>query len=356
MRLKEKIIVLQVATLFVGSIVGAGLSSGRELNQFFSVYGLVSLLGLFICCAIYIIFGKIIVHISVQNKVKSYDEFVDLVCPKYIALFINIVLTLSLLSGTSIIMAGSASIIRQHFGFPKWVGFFLMIGCSILFLLRNTEGLFEINTIVVPILIIVIISIFSAYYYHYPWNFTYEYLILIPNQKSNWIFSSIAYASFNIISIVGVIVPITDEIKKPRLIIRGITLGSVILTILSICIALLMLVNPFTPKMYEIPLLFIAHKTHRILEAGMLAVIWLEMFSTQVSNVYSLSKSMENKWGIHYKRAVFIIILIALPFSFFGFSRLVEILYPLYGALSLIFLGCSFYYVIQNRDKRKHHA
>ena len=348
--LKQKIMVLQIATLFVGSIVGAGLSSGRELNQFFSVYGLISLLGLLMCSGIYIVFGKIIVYISVQNKVKSYDEFVDIVCPKYIALFINIILTLSLLSGTAIIMAGSASIIWQHFGLPKWVGFLLMIVCSILFLLRNTEGLFEINTIVVPILIIVILSIFSVYYYYYPWHFTYEYLITIPNQKSNWLFSSIAYASFNIISIVGVIVPITNESKRPRLIIKGIMLGSVILTVLSICIALLMLVNPFTPKMYEIPLLYIAHKTHRILEAGMLAVIWLEMFSTQVSNVYSLSKSMENKWGIHYKRAVFIIIGIALPFSFFGFSRLVEILYPLYGALSLIFLGCCFCYIVKNKQ------
>lgn len=342
--MKQKMIVLQIATLFVGSIVGAGLSSGRELNQFFSVYGLVSLLGLLLCCIIYIVFGKVLVRISVQNKVKSYDEFVDLVCPKYIALFINIILTLSLLSGTSIIMAGSSSIFFQHFGFPKWVGFFLMLGCSILFLLRNTEGLFEINTIVVPILTVVILGIFSVYYCHYSWNFTYEYLILIPNQKNNWLLSAIAYASFNIISIVGVIVPITDEIKSPKLIIRGITVGSILLTIISICIALLMLVNPFTPKMYEIPLLFIAHKTHRILEVAMLCVIWLEMFSTLVSNVYSLSKSMENKWGIPYKRSVFIILLIALPFSFFGFSRLVEILYPLYGILSLVFLGCCFSY------------
>jgi uncharacterized membrane protein YkvI len=95
MRLKEKIIVLQVATLFVGSIVGAGLSSGRELNQFFSVYGLVSLLGLFICCAIYIIFGKIIVHISVQNKVKSYDESISLSRSNTMTILLVLILDLS---------------------------------------------------------------------------------------------------------------------------------------------------------------------------------------------------------------------------------------------------------------------
>ena len=55
--MKKIILMLKIATIFVGSIVGAGLSSGRELNQFFSVYGWKSFVGLIVCGLAYVILG-----------------------------------------------------------------------------------------------------------------------------------------------------------------------------------------------------------------------------------------------------------------------------------------------------------
>lgn len=351
--MKKLILILQIATIFVGSIVGAGVCSGRELNQFFATYGIAGFMGIILCGLLYIIFGKIIIDITMAKKVSSYNEFVDLVCPNIVAKFINVVLTLFLLSSTSIILAGSGAIVHQYFNVPKWVGVILMIGCSSVFLLRNTEGLFEVNSVVVPTLVTIMTAIFIAYIGTFPEQGTYEYMRIIPRQKSSLLISTLVYVSFNILTIIGVIVPLTNEIRKPKQIVWGVVIGSGILTVISIFIIFLMLVNPFYPNMYEMPLLAIAMQMSHLLKLGMLAVMWLEMFSSQVSNVYSISYFLRNKFKVPYNKGIFLVVMIALPFSVIGFSKLVEFLYPMYGVLSLVFLiyCIIFYWKLRNQEK-----
>ena len=347
--MKNGILIIQIAMIFIGSIVGAGVCSGRELNQFFATYGVGGFAGLILCGLLYIVFGKLIILITDKFQVNSYNEFVDLVCPKFVAKFTNVVLTLFLLSSTSIILAGSGSIMSQYFHVPKWLGVIIMIVLSSIFLLRNTEGLFEVNTLVVPTLVIVMTAIFFTYIKDNPESCTYSYLSFIPRQKTNLLVSTLVYVSFNILTIIGVIVPLTNELKKPRQIIKGIILGSTVLTVIGIYITFLMLVNPFHPHLYEIPLLGLAMEMNQFLQLGMLGIMWLEMFSSQVSNVYSLSYFLKNKYKLPYKKGIFLVVLVATPFSVIGFAKLVEFLYPMYGVLSLVFLFYCTVFFIKHR-------
>lgn len=329
---------VEIALIFIGSIVGAGVCSGRELNQFFATYGLNGFVGLIICGILYIIISGMIIRITDTYQVSSYDSFVALVCPKYVALFINVVLTLFLLSSTSIILAGSGAIMHQYFNLPNWMGTLLMIGLSSFFLLRETKGLFEVNTLVVPTLIVVMVSLFITYLLKYPETGHLTYMRMIPRQKTNLALSTLVYVSFNILTIIGVIVPLVHKLRNPKPIFRGVVLGSIILTLVGSIITFLMLVNPFYPALYEMPLLGIAMDLGPLLRGGLLMIMWLEMFSSQISNIYSLSFYLENRFSISYKQGIFLVMAIALPFSTIGFANLVEFLYPMYGVLSLVFL------------------
>lgn len=343
---------IQIAMIFIGSIVGAGVCSGRELNQFFATYGIAGFMGLILCGTLYIIFSQVIIKITDEYKVSSYDEFVDLVCPKWVARFINVVLTLFLLSSTSIILAGSGSILYQYFHIPHWVGVLIMFILSSFFLLRNTEGLFEVNSVVVPSLIIVMSAIFMAYIKQNPSTIELSYMRLIPRQKTNLLTSTMIYVSFNILTIIGVIVPLTNDIKKPKPIMKGVILGSIMLTLLGLGITFLMLVNPFHSRAYEMPLLAVAMELSPLLQIGMLGIMWLEMFSSQVSNVYSLSYYLKNRFKIEYHKGIFLVVLIAAPFSVIGFSKLVEFLYPMYGILSMVFLIYCLIFIYKKQYKR----
>lgn len=350
--MKNVKLMLQIAMIFIGSIVGAGVCSGRELNQFFATYGIAGLVGLIFCGILYIVFSRVIIIITTRYHVSSYNEFVELVCPKPVAKFINIVLTLFLLSSTAIILAGSGSLLNQYFHLPKKVGLIIMVVLSSIFLLRNTAGLFEVNTVVVPTLLLVMTTIFIGYIRQNPSTFTFSYMQMIPRQKTNLVTSTLVYVSFNILTIIGVIVPLTNDLKKPKQIIGGVILGSSVLTLLGMMITFLMLVNPFHPALYEIPLLGIAMELNPLLQIGMITITWLEMFSSQVSNVYSLSYYLKNRFHISYVSGIFIVVLVALPFSGIGFSKLVEVLYPLYGILSLVFLGFCLLFMYQDKSQK----
>jgi uncharacterized membrane protein YkvI len=125
----------------------------------------------------------------------------------------------------------------------------------------------------------------------------------------------------------------------------GIAMGALVLTGLTVMINLMLLLNvPYIFK-YEIPLLYIAHRFGNIIQIMLVCIIWLEMFSTEVSDVYSVGKAITQIFKVPYKTAVIIVILIAIPISQIGFVNLISVIYPAFGVISLIFMiECVFFY------------
>ena len=90
---------------------------------------------------------------------------------------------------------------------------------------------------------------------------------------------------------------------------------------------------------------YIAKKFGIILPSLLTIVIWFEMFSTEISNIYSLCKRITYSFKIPYKISVLFIIIISIPFTFIGFTNLIRYLYPPFGAISFIFVfGCILKY------------
>ena len=156
---KELVRVFQVATVFIGTIVGAGLASGKEITEFFTQYGITSFLGIIACGIFYIIMGSIISKISIDYHLSSYSDVINIISPNLLGKFTGFITTLFLISSASIILAGSGALIHQFFGIPKTIGSLIMISIAIFFLLRGTEGLIEVNSFIVPGLIVTLVLI-----------------------------------------------------------------------------------------------------------------------------------------------------------------------------------------------------
>ena len=89
---------------------------------------------------------------------------------------------------------------------------------------------------------------------------------------------------------------------------------------------------------YSIPMLHVAKGAASIIGTILSITIWCEMFSTEVSDVYSISKKMNSNFNINYKLSIVIILAIACPFTGVGFAKLIKILYPPFGVISLIYI------------------
>ena len=69
----------QVAAVFIGTIVGAGLASGKEITQFFTTYGYKSFAGIILCGIIYIGVSRMFIEISTRYNLESYEQLINLV-------------------------------------------------------------------------------------------------------------------------------------------------------------------------------------------------------------------------------------------------------------------------------------
>jgi len=338
------VLVFQISAVFIGTVVGAGLASGQEITQFFTTYGYRSFIGLFICCFIYIAMGAIVIDISIKHKLNSYDGLISLVSTGFLGKITNLLTTTFLIGSSATILAGSGALIHQYFGISKWFGIIVMILISLIILFRDTKGLIEINSLIVPSLFIVVITIFILYLCFYK-NVNMSYLKTIPHYKNNWLFSALIYGGFNMLCCCGVLVPLSLEVNNKKNLLLGVSIGAIGLTILSSIINLLLLVNvPYIFK-YEIPLLYIANRFGNAIQILLLVIIWLEMFSTEVSNIYSVGKNFEELFHISYKKSIVLIILIAIPISQVGFVKLITFLYPAFAVVSFIFMiQCLIFY------------
>ena len=336
--------IFQVAVVFIGTIVGAGLASGQEIKEFFTSYGVVSFLGIIVCAIFYIILGSIVSKISIKYKLSSYGDVIKIVSPNILGKITGVITTLYLISSASIILAGSGALINQFFGIPSIIGSLIMVAVAIFFLLKDTNGLIEVNSFIVPILIVTITLITLLYFILCKDMISFEQMTKFKPQKTGIALSTILYAGYNTLCCLGVLVPLSNQIKKPKIMFFGITLGALGLMLLSFAINFLLMINqPYIHK-YEIPLLFVAQPFGHVIQALLLIVILLEMFSTEISDVYSISKTLNNTFNIDFKKGIFIVILIALPISRIGFSNLIGSLYPFFGLLSLVFITQTIYF------------
>lgn len=346
---KEFSKIFQIAVVFIGTIVGAGLASGQEIKEFFTSYGLTSFLGIIICGFFYIILGSIISKISIKYQLNSYGEVIKIISPNFLGKLTGIITTLYLISSASIILAGSGALINQFFGIPKILGSLVMVLLALFFLLKDTEGLIEVNSFIVPTLVITISILVLLYFLFCKDKASLNNLININPTKKGITLSTILYFGYNTLCSLGVLVPISTKIKDSKTMSYGIALGSVGLILLSLAINFLLMINMPYINNYEIPLLFVAQPFGNVIQALLLVVIWLEMFSTEISDVYSISRTIDDTFNINFKKAIFIVILIALPISRIGFSKLISSLYPLFGLLSLIFISQTIYFYIKNK-------
>ena len=343
--------VFQIAAVFIGTVVGAGLASGKEITQFFNSFGVTSFLGILFCGVFYVLMGSIIAKIGIKYNLNSYSDVLKIISPNLLGKITGVITTFYLISSASIILAGSGALINQFFGIPKIIGSLIMLCIACVFLLRGTEGLIEVNSFIVPALLCTITLILVLYFLFCKDSISLQYISSFEPPKDGVFISTILYAGYNILCCSGVLVPLSNETKSSKTMVYGIALGALGLTLLSGAINLLLLANqPYIFEL-EIPLLLVAQRFGNVIQALLLVIIWLEMFSTEVSDVYSISKTLEQSFNINFKKGIFIVLAVALPISQIGFSNLISTLYPLFGLLSLIFITqCIYFYYKHKSD------
>lgn len=156
-----------------------------------------------------------------------------------------------------------------------------------------------------------------------------------PVSENNWWLSGILYTSYNSILLIPTLITLKNYLQKKKSIsfIAGIT--TMIILILSFIIfSILIRVDVDITKL-EMPAVYVISNAYTGLKIGYGFVILASIFTTAISLGTSFLNNT-SKTEKQSKKFAFLICSTSIVISQVGFSKLVNLLYPIFGYLGLI--------------------
>ncbi|MTI57133.1 hypothetical protein [Geosporobacter ferrireducens] len=325
----------KIASIYIGTVIGAGFASGQEIMQFFTRYGIHGLYGILVASLLFSLVGSFILWKVYRYQIQSYDQLIQPVLGHTVGKMIEGLLSLLLLSGYCIMLAGSGALFQQQFGLPKLSGILVMSFVTFIIFLFSIRGLAWINMVVVPILFIGIMSMGIWVIFSCGFTLSNEVGSTFNVYTGNWITSALLYVSYNSIGATVVMCSLLPLISSPNAALRGGVLGGMGLGLLAMFLLLPTLILYTDINGVEIPMMAIASKLGSSMQIGYGILLWFAMLTTAIADGFVLIQTIEKHLlGRHIWHCLFFCIA-AIPLANIGFKTLVNALYPMFGYMGI---------------------
>ncbi|WP_147531740.1 YkvI family membrane protein [Bacillus marasmi] len=326
----------QIAAVYVGTVVGAGFATGKEIVEFFTRFGFIGLIGIGISGSLLIYLGSKLLRMAAQVGAHSYQEFNEYLFGTFFGRVINVMTLLMLLGVCAVMLSGAGAVFEEQLHLSKLMGVVITIILSILVLVIGMKGLFVVNVVVVPLMVTfsIILMVKSVQLPH----FTDE-LLVIPFLADGWkaVVSPFSYAAFNLFLAQAVLVPVAYEIEDDQTLKWGGILGGIALTCILICghFALIMLPQFET---FEVPMAVVVKNVAAVFYWIYVIIIYGEIFTSVIGNVFGIERQLQNYVTLPSIAIVCGIFMSCYFVSLIDYGELLSYLYPLFGYFSLAFI------------------
>jgi uncharacterized membrane protein YkvI len=324
---------LQVAFTFIGTVVGAGFASGREVMQFFTRFGNWGPLLILLATLFFIWIGAKVMLLAAAIKAKSYEDLNKYLFGDRFGRWVSHLMLFVLLAVNAVMLAGAGSIFSEHLNLSYQSGLLITMFACFVLLQKGMKAIMTINTVVVPMMIL-FTAVLMIDTLRSPGN---GHWLTIGPEVSPWAagLSPFLYAAFNLSMSQAVLVPLGSSIGEPRVLRRGAWLGGV-------GIGLLLLAGHFTLSarmpgiaQFDIPMGGIAREFGSWIHWIYILLIFMEIFTTLVADVFGLTLQIEERTHIAKSLITGGLLVLCFFVGQFGFGPLLSTLYPLFGMLSL---------------------
>jgi len=324
------IYVINSIFVIIGTVIGAGFASGKEIFTFFNVYGIYGFLGLLFS---ELFMGFVIyktITIIINYDITSYSGFIDKVITnsKFLNSIICNIINIFLLISFIVMVAGFSAYFKQELNISYIIGATLITVLCFFTFLRNIDGIVKVNKYFIPFLIFIILLL------GFKNSSCFSYLNYYTSATSyNWFVSAILYASYNLIILIPILISLKEYIKN----IHTAKMTSIVTTsfLLLMAITLFCLLNYYFMdiKNIELPTVFIASKLGGAFQYVCSFVILGAIFTTAISSGFGFLNNFNIKLKKVYCLISFLMCLLAIILSNIGFGTLLNLLYPILGAL-----------------------
>lgn len=308
---------IKITATLIGTIIGAGFASGKEICTFLGVYGNALLFLIPVYCLIYGLLTYLFLNID-NSKInptmnKIFKSFI------FISEFISLV---AMIAGLEAIF----SLI-----FTSQFPFYIALVIIFLIIITGFNGLTTTNTLLIPFLIgtIALLGITGLK------GAGSLSLLKLESSKTFLTFSFPLYLGLNLFSTYPIATELSSKFSKKEKIISS-TLTSVIVLLILYCFAFTVLNKSHGTAQAELPLLIYAFAEKPSLILVTAIALGVAIITTLISDGFVMRSIMQN---ITKEKTdlVFLLLYVSAYFiSKLGFSKIVESFYPITGLLGVI--------------------
>lgn len=320
-----------VAFVYIGLVIGAGFASGREIMEFFNFPSATDHSGIVLAAFLLIAICYIILRRAYLWDLRTGDEYLESVAGRA-ARPVKLFMLFYLFCGFFTMLAGSGALLSQSFMLPSVVGILLMALVCFVVLSFDLQGIVALNVVLVPCMIfgMIYITVCAAL-------FGAQSAFSLQGLTRGVLTSAICYVSYNTISAASVLVPLQRGITPKGIRTAAVT-GGFILGLLVLIIWTVQSMHFDVLWDSEIPMLKLAAMTGRTQKYVYVIVLFMAICTTAVSQGFGLLGHFKLKSLRQRAKGAGLLCLLALPFSFLGFSTLVAHLYTFFGVSGLIWM------------------
>lgn len=309
---------------------------GQEIYLFFYNFGFYGLIGLFICSVLmgFVIYKTFLIIFLNKDKVKKYEDFLNIIF-EFKNKYLNIgyisskIINFFLLITFYIMVSGFGAYFEQQFGINKIIVTIIFAILCYFILKKNISYVTKVNSIIVPMLVFIIFTISIVNLKMTKLNFNYSFNNLI------WVISSLIYCSYNMILVIPLLITLCKYIKNKKQIKIIAIFTSLIIFCLASGIFFWLNAIEVNYENIQMPAIYVINKLYPKYKIPYGIAILFSIFSTAISVGISFLKNVCREQQ-SYSHILRIVCITSVIISNVEFSRMVKILFPMFGYIGLV--------------------
>lgn len=353
MQQKTNLNLLNVALMFVGAIMGAGFASGREIWQFFGVFGRQGRIGILLIAVLFVVLGMMTAYLA---RILGTNDMGRIIAPggnpkieNLVSWFMAIMLFTVLINMT----AAGGALLHQNFGISRLVGGVLIGVLVIVTVLGEFERISKVFRYIMPVLFAAVILI-SVLAVTANLGASAQREPVKPSPiAGNWVLAACLYISYNILAMIPIVATSSVNAKSEKSAMLGSGLGGIFLGVLAFTIVLALQKDMQFAQAMDMPMLAYAGRISK--SAGIIysVLLFAAIYASATSNFYGFTTKLRT--DEKKSRKVILSACLAFLLGLVGFKNVVAYMFPIEGYLGFAIIAMLLVNFVQvyRREKRR---
>jgi len=357
MMLKHRLNMLGVALVYTGAILGAGFASGREIWQFFGVFGNFGIIGVAMVGGLFVLLGIVTAVIAIKLGTNDMGRVIVPGHNKILVQFVGYFMAIMLFTVLITMSAAGGAMFDQQLGLPRALGGAVIIIMVVVTVIGGFDRVSRAFRFMMPILIGIILllcaSVLFAGDVTETGNQKFEPSPLAPT----WWLAAVLYISYNILAVIPIVATAAVNAKSTKHAIWGAALGGVFLTLLALFILLVLRTNPVLSNTMEMPMLAFSANLSGPVNIIYTGVLLFAIYASATGNYYGFTTKLKPTSNKNLK--IVLIAILGFGFGLMGFKNVIAYMFPLEGfagILIIILLLLNFIRLIRQKETKKHRS